>query len=312
MERSSVHIAVLVVADDPATVDLASATFLADRAGSAGHRVVAQEIVEAREAAIRDQLARWISQPHIDVVIGAGAGEAAVAALGPLVTKPLQGLTDQLRLLSRDRGGEGKPAAARCGAKFVFLLPAEIPALGPALNQLVLPQLDSTQPRNLVSEMPRHQAVPRELPAEKTASGAGLLPKLPAPREKRKTGANVIARSELADATKQTPIGRTSTANDAPTRPHIDIASMLPPVPPGADMDTDEQPAFVEPTLTVQPRNRPHPSSNDKTVVRPMPDADKTAVRAAPTRPASQTNRGVQPTPALGLGVARGPIGVAK
>ena len=327
----------LVVADDPATVDLAAATFVADRAGSAGHRIVAQEIVEAREGAIRDQLSRWISQPHIDVIIGTGAGEAAIAALGPLVTSPLQGMTDQLRLLSRDRGGEGKPAAARCGAKFVFLLPAEIPALGPALNQLVLPQLDSTQPRHLVGEMPRHQGVPRELPSEKTASGAGLVPKLPAQREKRKT-ANVIARSELADPTKQTvidakvgdttaqtplkditkqtpiaPAGRrTSTANDAPTRPHIDIASMLPPVPPGADIDTDEQPALVEPPLTVQPRARVHPSSNDKTVIRPTPSDDgKTAVRAAPTRPASQTNRGVQPTPALGTGVARGPIGVA-
>lgn len=341
MERSSVHIAVLVVADDPATVDLAAATFVADRASSAGHRVFAQEIVEAREGAIRDQLARWISQPHIDVIIGTGAGEAAIAALGPLVTSPLQGLTDQLRLLSRDRGGEGKPAAARCGAKFVFLLPAEIAALGPALNQLVLPQLDSTQPRHLVSEMPRHQAVPKELPAEKTASGAGLVPKLPAQREKRKT-ANVIARSELADATKQTAIEpaqvgdttaqtplkditkqtpaapaarRSSTANDAPTRPHIDIASMLPPVPPGADIDTDEQPALelAEPPVTVQPRARVHPSSNDKTVIRPTPSDDgKTAVRAAPTRPASQTNRGVQPTPAFGTGAGRGPIGVAK
>ena len=342
MERSSVHIAVLVVAEDPATVDLASATFLADRATGAGHRVVAQEIVEAREGAIRDQLARWISQGHIDVIIGAGAGEAAIAALGPLVTSPLQGLTDQLRLLSRDRGGEGKPAAAGCSGKFVFLLPAEIPALGPTLNQLILPQLDSTQPRHLVGQMPRHQAVPRELPSEKTASGAGLVPKLPASREKRTT-ANVIARSELTDAAKQAqadagkvgdttaqtpladitkqtppaPAGRriSSNANDAPTKPHIDIASMLPPVPPGADIDTEDQPALVEPPLTVQPaRLRAHPNSNDKTVVRatPNPDADKTAIRPAPTRPNSPTNRGVQPTPALGSSLARGPIGVAK
>ena len=337
VERSSVHIAVLVVAEDPATVDLAAATFLSDRVGSAGHRVVAQEIVEASESAIRDQLARWVSQGHIDVVLSVGAGEPAVAALGPLVTSPLQGLTNQLRLLARDRGGEGKPAAARCGGKFVFLLPAEVVALGPALNQLVLPQLDSTQPRNLVTEMPRHGAVPQSLPSEKTASGAGLVPKLPASRDKRKTGANVIARpAKLDDPTKpieldslerrlaqeQGQVAR-SPSHDAPTRPHIDIASMLPPVPPGADMDTAETPALPDrerrpgnwddvatpPPLTVQPSRlrtgavgvaignndktvvRPAPTSrDDKTVVRPAPTSrdDKTAVRPAPTRPATR------------------------
>src|SRR3569623_1779350 len=231
VERSSVHIAVLVVAEGPATVALAAATFLSDRVGSAGHRGGAQEIVEANESAIRDQLARWVSQGHIDVVLSVGAGAPAVAALGPLVTSPLQGLTAQLRLLARDRGGEGKPAAARCGGKFVFLLPAEIVALGPALNQLVLPQLDSTQPRHLVGEMPRHQGVPRELPSEKTASGAGLVPQLPAQREKRKT-ANVIARCELADPTKQPVID--AKVGDTPAQtPLKDISKQTPTAPAG-------------------------------------------------------------------------------
>ena len=317
VERSSVHIAVLVVAEDPATVDLAAATFLSDRVASAGHRVVAQEIVEASEAAIRDQLSRWIGQGHIDAIMSVGATEPAVAALIPLVTAPLQGLTDQLRLLARDRGGEGKPAAARCSKKFVFLLPAEVPALGPVLNQLVLPQLDSTQQRNLVSDMPRHNAIPQSLPSEKTASGAGLVPKLPA-RDKRKTGANVIARAaKIDDPTKPIELDSLERklaqeeqaarfpSHDAPTRPHIDIASMLPAVPPGAD-ETAETPAVpadprrpatwddvaTPPPLTVQPsRLRSGPvgvavGNNDKTVVRPTPtNDDKTAIRPAPTRP---------------------------
>ena len=193
----------LVVADDPATVDLAGATFLADKLTGAGHRVVAQEVVERDEAAIRDQLARWVTQGHIDVILGAGAGEAASAALAPLVTRPIAGLTDQLRLLARDRGSADKPVAARASGKLVFLLPPEIGALGAALNQLVLPQLDSTAERNLVGEMPRFkpaEGVPQTIAAEKTVTGAGVAPKLPAvTREKRKTGANVISRREDSD-----------------------------------------------------------------------------------------------------------------
>jgi molybdopterin biosynthesis enzyme MoaB len=297
VERSSVHIAVLVVADDPATVDLAGATFLADKVTGAGHRVVAQEVVERDESSIRDQLARWVTQGHIDVIVAAGAGEAASAALAPLVTRPIAGLTDQLRLLARDRGSADKPVAARASSKFVFLLPPEIGALGATLNQLVLPQLDSTAERNLVGDMPRFkpaEGVPQTIAAEKTVTGAGVAPKLPAVvREKRKTGANVIARRD--DPTKQTriedptkpvelePRGRMRTAaNDAPTRPHIDLASMLPPVPPGADdPDTNDEPALLDgpASRTGQPARardavataKPAPGSTDVTKIAPAP-----------------------------------------
>jgi molybdopterin biosynthesis enzyme MoaB len=308
VERSSVHLAILVVADDPATVDLASATFLADRLTGAGHRIVAQEVVEHQEAAIRDQLARWVAQGHIDVIIAAGAGDVAAAALAPLVTRPIAGLTDQLRLLARDRGSADKPVAARASTKFVFLLPHDIGALGAALNQLVLPQLDSTAERNLVGDMPRLKppdAVPQAIAAEKTATGAGVAPKLPATtREKRKTGAYVIPRRDagLDDPTKQTRVedptkpvelearGRARTApgaHDAPTRPHIALASMLPPVPPGADIDTsNDTPALLEgpppaQAVTVQPARardavgtaKPAPGANDVIKVAPAPSA---------------------------------------
>jgi TonB family protein len=336
VERSTIHIAVLVVAEDPASVDLASATFMSDKATGAGHRIVAQEIVEDDEAAIRDQLARWVGQPHIDVVLSAGADDASAAALGPLVTKPLPGLTDQLRLLARDRKSSSRPVAARCSSKFVFLLPPEIGALGAALNQLVLPQLDSTAERNLVKEMPRHggEAVPQVVAAEKTVTGAGLAPKIPAePRAQRKTGANIVARNEARQAATasqdQTRVidrdrlerqiaKSASPSHDAVTRPNIDLATMLPPVPPGASdrPDTEEDlpldsPALDDPTLenptapairTVQParlRGGPGPIGTAKPA-RPASAADE----APTTRAASK--------PSLGVPAAVTPTGTSK
>jgi TonB family protein len=339
VERASVHIAVLVVAADPATVDLANATFVTDRASGAGHRIVAQEIVEDREAAIRDQLARWIAQPHIDVIVSADAGDDATAALAPLVTKPLPGLTDQLRLLARDRGSSSRPVAARCDATIVFLLPPEMNALGAAINQLVLPQLDSTAERNLVGEMPRHRAdaVPQSVALERTASGAGVLPKMPAMmREKRRTGANVIARREarledqaraLAQASGAPPgvqdttrlierdkleqrLAQSSRSHDSPTRPHIDLATMRPA---SGRADTDEEPTVpappvydpVSPPVTVQPaRLRGAGSGGGARGGKPAIPATPPPTNASITAKAPVA----APTPVAGVTMASAPL----
>ena len=96
-------------------------------------------------------------------------------------------------------------------------------------------------------EMPRLQtveAVPQPVHNEKTEAGLGLPRRLPA-----KTGKHVIVRRSTPETdapdevTKQIDLDQlrreldASTSNDAPTRPHINLAKLLPRLPPGADPD---------------------------------------------------------------------------
>ncbi|HEY5921642.1 MAG TPA: molybdopterin-binding protein, partial [Kofleriaceae bacterium] len=157
-----VHIAVLTIADDAATADHATAQAIAERAGTAGHVIVDEEIVRDNEAAIHDQLVRWISHDNVDVVIVAASveSESAAAALAPLVVQTLPGFTDLFRWLTFQEIGASAmlsaAEAAQCQGTFVFVLPAHEGAVRAAMDKLILPQLDvRTKPKNLVSQMPR-------------------------------------------------------------------------------------------------------------------------------------------------------------
>ncbi len=220
-----VHIAVLTIADDAASADRATARAIAERATSVGHLVVEDEIAKDNEAAIRDQLVRWIAEPGVDVVIVAASidSEAASAALAPLVMQALPGFTDLFRWLTFQEIGASAmlsaAEAAQCESTFVFVLPAHEGAVRAAMDKLILPQLDvRTKPKNLVTQMPRLkdeakrlqtelQAVPTPIASEKTFGGSGVVPKPPA-RPKTRT-ANTIARKH----------------DDPPTKP-IDLAKL--------------------------------------------------------------------------------------
>jgi molybdopterin adenylyltransferase len=139
--------------------------------------------------------------------------------------------------------------AVRCGTTFVFVVPGNEASVKAALEKLILPQFDpKTKPRNLIGSMPRLRdlvehdvtkvdvgklgevpidvtktdnarienarklsAIPTPIPVEKTASGAGVSPKLPAGRAeavpvqgnrpRSRTGVNVIVR-DVEDPTK--------------------------------------------------------------------------------------------------------------
>jgi molybdopterin adenylyltransferase len=210
-----VHIAVLTIGDDGAD----AARAIADRATATGHRVVDEETAKDTEAAIRDQLVRWIAAPNVDVVIVAASvdSEAASAALAPLAMQTLPGFTDLFRWLTFQEIGASAmlsaAEAAQCESTFVFVLPAHDAAVRAAMDKLILPQLDArTKPKNLVTQMPRleheakriataMQAVPAPIAAEKTMGGSGVVPKPPA-RAKKPT-ANTIARKPDDPPTKE-------------------------------------------------------------------------------------------------------------
>jgi molybdopterin adenylyltransferase len=170
VEVLPVHIAVLTIADDAATADRATAQAISDKAGTAGHVIVDEEIARDNESAIRDQLVRWISEDNIDVVIVAAAveSEAASAALAPLIHQTLPGFTDLFRWLTFQEIGASAmlsaAEAAQCQSTFIFVLPAHEAAVRAAMDKLILPQLDvHTKPKNLVSQMPRLKQAAKKL-----------------------------------------------------------------------------------------------------------------------------------------------------
>lgn len=255
----SVHLAVLVVATDPAKADLATALVIRGRATNAGHQIVQQHVTKDMEAGIRSQLARWIDDRNVDVILITGAVEsdAVAAAVKPLITQHLPGFTDLFRYLAFQELGAGamlsNAEAAQCNSTYLFVLPGSAGAVGTAMDKLILPQLDpNTKPKNLVDSIPRlKDAVPSTIIVEKTSGGAGIVPKLPASpgtlaqpvRMKPPTGRNVVRRAPENDPpTRQVDIAkleRLANPNEAQTKPNIELRKLLPKRPPGADEDSD-------------------------------------------------------------------------
>lgn len=271
-----VHIAELVIATDPAAADVTIADSISDRAEAKGLVVRERAIVADVEDQIRAALERFIGDPDIDVVIATSIAESAAAsdALRPLVTQPVPGFTDLFRWLAYQEIGASamlsNAEAAQCTSTFVFVLPAVKGAVIEAMDKLILPQLDpATTPKNLVQqiprlaslvaevrakapptvETPRPQGVPSAVEPEKTEAGHGISARLPAGRAVSKTGPHVIRKEPVPDVTRQIDrreLERTikkGEANDAVTKPAIDIRNMLPRVPPGADEDADDDPS---------------------------------------------------------------------
>jgi molybdopterin adenylyltransferase len=298
-----VHIAVMIVAADPARADPAAADAVAQKAVAGGHSVVARISVPDKIDAIRAQLEVWIKDPEIDVVIVTAAPDAqhAPAAMKPLVHEAVPGFTDLFRWLAFQEIGASamlaSAEAARCGTTFVFVLPAAANAVATAMDKLILPQLDvRSTTRNLVAQMPRLQAlvpsapvavvvgeateaVPQQVTLERTESGPGLTPRLPAQNIVRKEPAPAKPKApKPEESTRVIPAAQLerklaqSNQHDAVTKPSIDIAKMLPRMPPGADLDDEDGGDTADFTDVISP----HPFTRPKT---PTPAQPQKAVQ---------------------------------
>src|SRR5690349_2592045 len=128
VESVRVHIAVLSIMEGAGPC--AASDVVNDCALAAGHHVRVRASVRDNERAIRDQLARWINDTDIDVVVVTSDPESqhASAGLRPLVTEAIPGFTDLFRWLAFQEVGASamtsSAEAAHCGASVVFVLPA--------------------------------------------------------------------------------------------------------------------------------------------------------------------------------------------
>jgi molybdenum cofactor biosynthesis protein B len=172
MERAfiSVRIAVLTVSDTRDLTTDGSGGYIATRMSEVGHEVVARAIVVDSEVAIRAQLAQWIADPGVDVVIATGGTgvtprDVTPEALAPLVTKDIPGFGELFRQLSFAEIGtatiQSRAMAALCGQTYVFLLPGSTGGCRTGVEQILIPQLDHRQqPCNFVMLLPRIKGEP--------------------------------------------------------------------------------------------------------------------------------------------------------
>jgi molybdenum cofactor biosynthesis protein B len=167
MERAfiPVHIAVLTVSDTRTPATDASGAYIASRMAEVGHAIVARAIVRDSEIAIRAQLAAWIADPGVDVVIATGGTgvtprDVTPEALAPLATKHIPGFGELFRQISFDEIGpatiQSRADAALCGHTYVFLLPGSTAGCRTGVEQILIPQLDHrTKPCNFVMLLQR-------------------------------------------------------------------------------------------------------------------------------------------------------------
>jgi molybdenum cofactor biosynthesis protein B len=175
MEREfiPIYVAVLTVSDTRTMENDTSGKYIADRMREAGHRIAAHVIVIDSELKIRAQLAQWIADPNVDVVIATGGTgvtprDVTPEALGPLITKSIPGFGELFRWLSFQEIGtstiQSRAEAALCGQTYVFLLPGSTGGVRTGVEKILIPQLDHRQkPCNFVMLLPRIKNEPTGL-----------------------------------------------------------------------------------------------------------------------------------------------------
>jgi molybdenum cofactor biosynthesis protein B len=167
MERDfiPVNIAVLTVSDTRTIENDTSGGYIADRLAEVGHQIVARAIVKDTETGIRAQLAAWIADPNVEVVIATGGTgvtprDVTPEAMAPLITKHIPGFGELFRQLSFAEIGtatiQSRADAALCGQTYVFLLPGSTNGVKLGVEKILIPQLDHRlKPCNFVMLLPR-------------------------------------------------------------------------------------------------------------------------------------------------------------
>ena len=168
-----VHVAILTVSDTRTLETDSSGAYIAERLTEVGHRIVARAIVKDGELVIRAQLAQWIADPGVDVVIATGGTgvtprDVTPEALAPLISKPIPGFGELFRWLSFQEIGtstiQSRAEAVLCGQTYVFLLPGSIGGVRTGIEKILIPQLDHRQkPCNFVMLLPRIKNEPTGL-----------------------------------------------------------------------------------------------------------------------------------------------------
>ncbi len=159
------NVAVLTVSDTRTRENDTSGDAIQAALETAGHKVVARDLLRDDVAGLRERFAGWIADAGIDAIIATGGTgltrrDITPEALAPLITKPIPGFGELFRWLSYQDIGtstiQSRAEAAIADNTLVFLLPGSTGACRLGMEKIILPQLDASQaPCNLVELLPR-------------------------------------------------------------------------------------------------------------------------------------------------------------
>lgn len=159
------QIAVLTVSDSRTEEQDSSGKYLKESAETAGHQVLAKEIVRDDVYQLRAVLSRWIADPAISVILSTGGTgvtgrDSTPEAVAPLLDKRIEGFGELFRQVSFEEIGtstlQSRAFAGLANGTFVFCLPGSSGACRTAWERILLPQLDiRTCPCNFAQLIPR-------------------------------------------------------------------------------------------------------------------------------------------------------------
>ncbi|MDP6604580.1 MAG: molybdenum cofactor biosynthesis protein B [Rhodospirillales bacterium] len=160
-----VQVAILTVSDSRTPETDRSGQLLADKAGAAGHAIVARAIVIDERDAIIEQLKVWIADPDVDVVIATGGTgvtgrDVTPEAFQAVYEKEIPGFGELFRMLSFKKIGtstiQSRATAGVARGTYLFALPGSPGACRDAWDDILVHQLDARlEPCNFVEMMPR-------------------------------------------------------------------------------------------------------------------------------------------------------------
>ena len=161
------RVAILTISD---TRDLQSDTsgqILLERAKTAGHEIIARDIVIDDAAKIRAIVSGWIDNPKIEIIIttgGTGFTERDVTpdALSPLFEKTIDGFSVIFHKVSFESVGLSTLKSRACAGlaknTFIFCLPGSNGAVKDGWDHILKSQLDIRyRPCNFAELIPRLQ-----------------------------------------------------------------------------------------------------------------------------------------------------------
>lgn len=163
------NIAVLTVSDSRTLETDTSGGLLVDRLTAAGHVLAARTIVKDDIEPIRAQVAAWVADPAIDVVLSTGGTgfsprDVTPEAVKPLFRREMDGFSVVFHQASQGTVGvatlQSRAFAGQADDTFVFCLPGSTGACRDAWDLVLAMELDSRfKPCSLVGQIPRFRDV---------------------------------------------------------------------------------------------------------------------------------------------------------
>lgn len=163
------NIAVLTVSDTRSVATDTSGGLLIHRLTDAGHRLAAQAIVKDDIEPIRTQVAAWVADPGIDVVLSTGGTgfsprDVTPEAVKPLFRREMDGFSVVFHQASRGTVGvatlQSRAFAGQAEDTFIFCLPGSTGACRDAWDLVLSMELDSRfRPCSLVGQIPRFRDI---------------------------------------------------------------------------------------------------------------------------------------------------------